>query len=501
MGTFSAAEGLRKCSQCSVGQFQANPGKTECQVCTKVYSDDRLTNNAEFTACIVNDALETDSITDMMFEQGGALSLTFMVAAGFVAMGVFMGYMREQEPDRLASFSRFEVLYNSFMSGFSFGADLFLIMAVLPDAPELGYVMALSRSIHFVGGAFLVWAIFGPEGGVRRLECVVPGITTMRNLIDDQFAHENVYLLESIALLSFCDISMLMFMPWKKSRFYVVSEGYPSFAIMKICMTIKTVQSFISVSCEITYLSLSAGGDTSDQAKALFYMNIVFGVVIVIMDLLMLCMRGGLLANVERNEELAAQSDEEKRKKKEGGSSSGSDVLEMRDVYAKAENGDMSEYGHEEGVIATANPMHSRSVELEVATLRQAMDAKDQELLRHQSSLKKKEKEIKRLRATMKGGVEGAVEGVTADSGGDGDGDGEANTRDSMASISLGSICVPPSSSARVLRSVKSKSSKSSSSSSKSFSQSSKSSKSSKKDKADVFLSAEAASVSEEAAL
>ena len=129
------------------------------------------------------------------------------------------------------------------------------------------------------------------------------GLIDMRGCVDNTFSEENVYMVEGVSLLTFCDVSMLQFMPWRKSRFFVLSVGYPTMRVMNIAMGTKAIQSIVSVVCECEFLRRIAEVEDnpikSDWAYALFYMNITVGVLTVIMDLLVLCLRGNLLREAE----------------------------------------------------------------------------------------------------------------------------------------------------------------------------------------------------------
>jgi hypothetical protein len=141
------------------------------------------------------------------------------------------------------------------------------------------------------------------RGASAYLDYFVRDAHAQREYLDGEFVRENVYMVEGVALLSLCDVTMLQYLPWKKSRFFVVSDGYPSQSLMQTTLLIKTVESFVTVTCEILYLELYSNvADNplkSPEAEALFYMNIVIGVITVVVDLLMLCMRGEILRSVE----------------------------------------------------------------------------------------------------------------------------------------------------------------------------------------------------------
>ena len=170
-----------------------------------------------------------------------------------------------------------------------------------------------SRLIHLVVGTGLVMVLYGRMDFVEAAEKYISGLQGARDCVDEEFCRENVFMVEGVSLLTFFDVSMLQFMPWKKSRFFVLSEGYPTMTMMRICMSVKTVQSLVSVTCETVFLVLN-GKRSQGQAQALFGLNIASGILTVLMDILVLCLRGGIL-NVTENERVeAARKDAERRK-------------------------------------------------------------------------------------------------------------------------------------------------------------------------------------------
>ena len=149
-----------------------------------------------------------------------------------------------------------------------------------------------------------------------------------------------------ISLLCLCDITMFRFIPWTKSEFYTVSEGFPSMTLMNVCLVIKTVETFISVICDISYLALYANSDgvpseQEQQTQALFVLNIIFGVGTIVMDLLVLCVRRGVLADLKET----GPEEEDKKEKS---------TMELADVY----KGKDEEEGMDGGIERVANPMH-----------------------------------------------------------------------------------------------------------------------------------------------
>ena len=243
----------------------------------------------------------------MIYSNGSAWVGSILIALLFVSGAATLTYYREKEPTRLANFSRVEAVYYSFLPGFSFGSWVFLVMTVASDDVGLAVVMCLSRLLHFAGGVVIVLVLFGDKSFSDRLRSAsayMKEISKQRKYLDDAFTRENVYLVEMISLLSLCDITMFRFIPWTKSEFYRVSEGFPSMTLMNVCLIIKTVETIISVICDISYLALYANSngvpsEQMQQTQALFVLNIIFGVGTIVMDLLVLCVRRGVLADLK----------------------------------------------------------------------------------------------------------------------------------------------------------------------------------------------------------
>ena len=116
--------------------------------------------------------------------------------------------------------------------------------------------------------------------------------------MDTEFVEQNIIAVEMTMLLALGDLMMMQFMPWKVSDFFVLSEGYPSRGMMGLVLTIKTLQSLVTVVCEITYLGMTAGNGparSSAEAQSLLYLNIVFGVGSVVYELVVVALRMGIL--------------------------------------------------------------------------------------------------------------------------------------------------------------------------------------------------------------
>jgi hypothetical protein len=178
--------------------------------------------------------------------------------------------------------------------------------------------------------------------------------------MDHVFARAHSSYVGSLMLLTMCDVTMLQFLPWKRSTFYTESEGYPDLSVMKFAVGIKTVQALVSVLCQMAYLALETqvvdDPTTSAQAQALFSLNIVFSV---------LGAGHGVFVFVSKNSALrSAQKQHETSVQKKCSGASGDDV-QMHDLYSDRESDAgtmMMEDRLSEGGGGMANPMHTEEV-------------------------------------------------------------------------------------------------------------------------------------------
>ena len=57
----------------------------------------------------------------------------------------------------------YQVITIATLSGFSFGSEISVIVAIMTEMPWLAVLMLMFRSIHFMATAFLILVLFGSE--------------------------------------------------------------------------------------------------------------------------------------------------------------------------------------------------------------------------------------------------------------------------------------------------------------------------------------------------
>lgn len=307
--------------------------------------------------CVVDpdySSFAQESLVSSLFSKGVALYGTFIIASGFFALASILSFKREKSSDTLSQMPRFQVLVKSFLPGFTFGSELFLIVGIVGTEPVFASVMIIFRLLHLVVGAIITTALWSPSRvGGGRIESVLKGAYSLRNHLDEEFARENMPFIGLLTLLSFLDATMVQFMPWKKSRFNTESKGFPSLGLLKCVLLTKVVQGGVSAICQVSFLLTSSdlgGATVSAQAKALFIMNILFSIGGVVLGLLLLGIKGELLRKIDDTTTDSNGSDSDSTGRRQ------SSMFELADIHTSSDITIMNNPMHniEEGAILAA---------------------------------------------------------------------------------------------------------------------------------------------------
>jgi hypothetical protein len=288
---------------------QPGQGQTSCKECT--LEGKIKTNNAAHTACINNKALLSSSVVQVIFTKGVALYLSFSIMGAFVCLAGAMHFLKTKYDssssglggEAVAKLELRQVVLKSALPGFSFGSEIFLIIGILSETPVLGALMLTFRLLHPVAVSVLCLGWFFPRAitGSEYLRGMMQKFALHR-----EFMKSNIPLVGVLLLACFTDVTMIQLMPFKQSQFYTESKGFPSLEILKYCLGVKTVQTFVSVVCQFIYVT--ANSDLKDptmstQAKALFGLSIAFSTASLVMGLLMFFLQSTLLGQDENKEE------------------------------------------------------------------------------------------------------------------------------------------------------------------------------------------------------
>ena len=114
-----------------------------------------------------------------------------------------------------------QIVMKSGLAGFSFGSELFLIIGLSEDAPNLSVMMLLFRLTHILVAGMYVSTVFGNEriGSWLEQKGIVNNATELRHLICDEFGRAHLPFVIIVIMLSMVDCPLLQFLPWKDTQF------------------------------------------------------------------------------------------------------------------------------------------------------------------------------------------------------------------------------------------------------------------------------------------
>merc|ERR1711871_1857711 len=300
IGKYGNTQGLAECLQCPNGQYQDALGATICKSCKNLGKI--MTNNADFTGCKVDEALVNEELIVTMFNKGVALSVSFSISAAFVFICGFMQIKREAAQEYIGQISRLQVILTSALSGFSFGSEVFLIFGIWRETHAIAGTMLVGRLLHPLFLIYILCVMFLSDNIKNTLTSCVPHAKLWGSHLHMDFAREVLPVVAVIIIVCMGDITLVQMLPWKKSVFNTESKGFPSISLMQLCLGVKTLQSAVSVICQISYLVLNSNLNdptTSPQAKALFGLNIAVSLTSFVMGLVMLLLKGSLMRSVK----------------------------------------------------------------------------------------------------------------------------------------------------------------------------------------------------------
>merc|ERR1711871_1414408 len=300
IGKYGNTQGLAECLQCPNGQYQDALGATICKSCKNLGKV--MTNNPEFTGCKVDETLVNEELIVTMFNKGVALSVSFSISAVFVFICGFMQMKREVAQEYIGQISRWQVILTSALSGFSFGSEVFLIFGIWRETQAIAGTMLVGRLLHPLLLIYILCVMFLSDNIKNMLTSCVPHAKLWGSRLHMDFAREILPVVAVIIIVCMGDIPLVQMLPWKKSVFYTESKGFPSISLMQLCLGVKTLQSAVSVICQVLYLVSNSNLNdptTLPQAKALFGLNIAVSLTSFVMGLVMLLLKCSLMRSVK----------------------------------------------------------------------------------------------------------------------------------------------------------------------------------------------------------
>ena len=229
-----------------------------------------------------------------------ALAVTFLSSAAFVLICTYVHVLKTRAVGSMGQLHIADVVLKSALPGFSLGSEIFLIFSIWEKEMAIGAIMVASRLIFPVVLVYILCVTFlSDNNNIKgKLTYFAPKAKLWGTYMHMGFAREKMSVVATIAILCAGDISLVQMLPWKKSVFHTESNGFPSLSMLRLCLSIKTFQSTLSVLCQIYFLmSANTLNDptTTPQEKALFGMNISVSIMSAIMGLLTLFLQNSLL--------------------------------------------------------------------------------------------------------------------------------------------------------------------------------------------------------------
>jgi hypothetical protein len=145
-----------------------------------------------------------------------------------------------------------------------------------------------------------MFMLFGDVKSVTRLSGTIPWLYGAVNIREDLVVDimlANMWNHELVLLASLADVTMLQFLPWQKSRVYVLTEGYSTSLMMRMCHAMKTTNMFFVFVSQCLYL---ANNTTYPQVEALIAVNIICSLLVTMSFFLVHKVRGEAIVTVEK---------------------------------------------------------------------------------------------------------------------------------------------------------------------------------------------------------
>ena len=293
-------EGSVDCKACPSMHY-SNPDRTQC-VCCNIVDDDSGSNRTRD-----GDSGSSQSESEMdnvMFGHGVVLYGAFIVCALFVASAFMIDSHKRKAPSDLAHLDAFSVFMKSFLAGLSFGLEIFIITGIMEDATVYGASMLAFRLLHFFGGLLLTETIFGSCGVDKFVSYLISDASSIKKELNRDYSHANLPLVGVVLLLSVCDVTMLQFLPFRRSKMNTESKGYPTFGMMKFCLGLDTIATIGSACTQIIFLNneeYAHNPSTNEIGKAVFSLNIIVSIAGALIGFLFLYIKREVIQNAEKS--------------------------------------------------------------------------------------------------------------------------------------------------------------------------------------------------------
>ena len=190
---------------------------------------------------------------------GGAASVQALVTSGgtpfyliagfavvYAMLGVFVVRLRDVDKS-LVQLPIIGVMAVMALLGSGFVSEMFLVALMLESSAfkTLGIVILCARLLHVFATLYVLLRIIGTERWTARYAALF----NSEHLICD------VKVYGFVMLLSFVDVPLVRFLPWKNTEFARQSKGMPDLHMYSLCLCVKLVQSVITMVCQFVFIA------------------------------------------------------------------------------------------------------------------------------------------------------------------------------------------------------------------------------------------------------
>ena len=181
------------------------------------------------------------------------------------------------------------------LQGSGFISEMYLVnLMIQSDAfRALGETILIVRLSHAFLTVYVLVRIFGPDAWSARYE----------SLIDTKHMMAEIKVYSIVVFLSFVEAPLNRFLPFYDTEFARQSQGYPDFHLFALSLTVKLVQSLITVGCQFAFLSQIYASNVNVGSTALAYLffNVSTTVLMILINLTQAAISTSVLIRLEKD--------------------------------------------------------------------------------------------------------------------------------------------------------------------------------------------------------
>jgi len=157
---------------------------------------------------------------------------------------------------RIVKLRLLDVLVDFGLIGSAFTSEIFFLILLLSSGPfrHLARIILVGRAIHLTAALLLVYLFNNPSAKFSWGSIQLPR-TPLRQMCNTKNFTESIKLWGLVCVLGVADVTLFRYLPWLHSQFSVETKGFPSPFVFITCVSCKLLQTLMTISCQIVYLS------------------------------------------------------------------------------------------------------------------------------------------------------------------------------------------------------------------------------------------------------